>query len=274
MMDLHIHSNYSDGNKSPREIIEECKNKGISVISFTDHNTIKEYNDKSISNADIEIIRGAEFYPDMDNINMFHLLAYDFDLTDDIISLFDELDNNRLVSMMEKLDYIRKNYDIDIDINDLDHTWLSNYTLRNYLLEKYPAEDADKIIDAINKSGFKIKKRIDCIRLLDTIRNANGIPVLAHPKTIIYDDFDGFVKRLVDNGLMGIETYYSSHNPEEAKKYLEIAKKYNLLISGGSDFHGYGKKDYNGNDVELGGYYCDDPSKISVLKYIRGDKNV
>ena len=269
MVDLHIHSNYSDGNKHPKEIIEICKNNGINTISFADHNTIKEYDDKSVINSGIEIIKGAEFYPDMDNVKMFHLLAYDFNLNQEILALFQELDNNRLISMQEKLEFIEKKYGINVDINNLSKIWLSNYTLRNYLLKSYNEKYVDTIINSINEAGFKINRKVDYIKLLHIIRNANGIPVLAHPKSVICEDFNVFIKELIANGLMGIEVYHSSHNQNDVNKYMKIANEHNLLISGGSDFHGYGKFDYNGNDVHLGTYYCDDYSKINVLKFIR-----
>ena len=72
------------------------------------------------------------------------------------------------------------------------------------------------------------------------IKSANGIPVLAHPKSLELSEKEFLItlKNMIQSGLMGIEVYHSSHTKEEMEYYLSIANKYNLLISGGSDFHG------------------------------------
>lgn len=95
------------------------------------------------------------------------------------------------------------------------------------------------LIDAYNKTRL-VRKRISYQECLDLIINSNGIPVLAHPKSLELDnkEFLILIKKMIECGLMGIEVYHPSHTQEEIKYYEEIALKYNLLIGGGSDFHG------------------------------------
>lgn len=271
MVDMHIHSNYSDGNKSICEIVRYCKDNNINTVSITDHNTIKSYNE--LKNYDIDYIRGIEFYPQFEGVHLFHLLAYDFELTDEFLSLMDTIDNNRKIVMNNKLKAIRDEFDLNISLNDLDQTRLTNHELYNYLNKMYSAETRKKVFDYLKKIKFDNKRKVDYIKLLKIIKNAYGISVLAHPKSVRCDNFDEFIENLVNNGLNGIEIYHSSFDLDDIEKYKKYANKYNLITSGGSDFHGFAKYDVDGNDVTIG---CINKNRnqyinsedISILKYV------
>ena len=103
---------------------------------------------------------------------------------------------------------------------------------------------------------------------LDLITNSGGIPVLAHPKSLELSEKEFLIllRNMIDCGLRGIEVYHSSHSKEEMDYYLEIANKYNLLVSGGSDFHGKSVKP----DIELGiGNNNLKIKRLSLLEHIK-----
>lgn len=275
MIDLHLHSTYSDGNKTLKQLIELCKEKNIKTISFTDHNSIKslkEIDQLSKDEKDINFINGIELYPLKDGVHGFHLLVYDYKLTENFLKLMEELDNNRRNNIKEKLDLIKEKYNIEINIDELPDIWLSNHTIRMYLNNKYSVEDSNKIMDYINSKNIKVKKKVEYKKLMEIINEAEGISVLAHPKSVECDDFDEFITDLMIKGLKGIEVYHSSHSKEDVEKYLEIAKDKKLLISGGSDYHGYDKKNYQGLDVEVGEYYGKEDNEINIIQFINRRK--
>ena len=272
MIDLHVHTTCSDGIFKPQEIINMSKLKGIDTISICDHNSIKAYD--NLDTKDINIIKGIEFYAKKDNIGgTFHMLAYDFDNTKSFLKQMKYFDEKRKESMLLKLKYIKEKYKIEININDLDNTWLSNKALMDYLSSRYDYTYSQDIINYIRSLKIKTDRKLDYKNIIDLVISANGIPVLAHPKTIKCDDMDYFIEDLVDNGLMGIEVYHSSHDLRDIKMYLELAKKYNLLISGGSDFHGLNHKNSLGDIVTLGNSNISSGiNDASILRYIRSKK--
>lgn len=276
MIDLHLHSTYSDGNKTLEELIKLCKEKNIKSISFTDHNTIKSAKEieKLSKDNNIEIINGIELYPLKEGVHGFHLLVYDYKITENLLKLMDELIQNRYNSTKEKIELLKNEFNIDINIDELPDIWLSNHSIRLYLNDKYGKEESDKIMEFLNSHNIKTKKKIEYKKLLDIIKEAEGIPILAHPKSVKCDDFDEFLTDLMLKGLKGMEVYHSSHSPYDVKKYLEYAKKFDLLISAGSDYHGYNKKDYNGKDVEVGEYYGNNDNSVNIIEYIKRRKNV
>lgn len=273
MIDLHIHTTNSDGIFTPTEIIEMSIKQNIKTISFCDHNSIKSYENLIIPD-NIEIIKGIEFYANKEGIGgTFHLLGYDYSINNEIIELMKFFSDKRKESTLIKLEEIKKKYNIIINIEDLSGTWLCNKNIMEYLNKKYDEQYSKIIIDFVRSLKIKTDRKKDYKELIQIIRRANGIPVLAHPKSIVCSDIDEFIKDLVNNGLMGIEVYHSSHDYHDIKKYLELANKYNLLISGGSDFHGNYHKNSLGENVILGNSNLSGGIEdVSILKYIRSRK--
>ena len=273
MIDLHIHTTYSDGNKTPNEIIEMAIEKNIDTISFCDHNSIKAYDAVSTS-KNIKIINGIEFYALKENVSgTFHMLAYDYLINNEFNELMSYFEEKRKESMEVKLKKIYTKFGINIDIDDLNQDWLCNKSLSEFLLQLYDKEKVKEIVDYVRSLKIKTDRKIDYKNLIEIIRNANGIPVLAHPKSIVCDNFDDFIKDLVKCGIMGIEVYHSSHDFKDINKFLENSKKYNMLVSGGSDYHGYHHKNSLGEDVLLGNCNFDKGiDDVSILRYIRSRK--
>lgn len=264
IIDMHTHTNYSDGDLSPQELIRLAIDKRIGTLAITDHDTIEgikkvNRNEDIIVDSGIEIINGIELSAKTDKGRM-HILGYGIDLNDKKLNkkMIDLKDNsiNSLLSIMEQ---IKRDYGIRFSYEDIKELINANHNLGRpdlaKLCVKYryatTSQDAfDKyLIDAHNKTR-QTSKGLQYQECLELITNSGGIPVLAHPKSLELSEKDFLIllKEMISRGLKGIEVYHSSHTKEEMTYYLEIAKKYNLLISGGSDFHGKTIKP----DIELG----------------------
>lgn len=264
IIDLHTHTNYSDGDLHPFWLIELAVKKGIGVLGITDHNTIEgikqinKYN-PLIVDSGIQIISGIELSAKVP-IGRMHILGYDIDINNDSLNKkMDELKDNSINSVLSIIEQIKRDYGIIFTYRDIKELINANHNLGRvdiaklcikYGYAKSVKEAFDKyLIDAHNKTRTTRKSLLyeECI---DLILQSNGIPVLAHPKSLGLSEKEFLIllKELINLGLKGIEVYHSSHTDEEMKYYLDIANKHNLLISGGSDYHGSSVKP----DIDLG----------------------
>lgn len=264
-IDMHTHSIYSDGQLEVDELIKLAIKNNVGILSITDHDTllgnknISEYYRKS---NDIMIINGIELSAKVDKGRM-HILGYDYDINNyELNNKMDELKVNSIYAIMACINQLRIDYNIvfsEKEIKEIiNRKGNIGRPLVARLLVKYGY--ADSVEDAFQKylnpaynKTRKTNKGInyeECIRL---IKEANGISVLAHPNQLLLNDteLENTLKKLISCGLDGIEVYHSGHSKEEVEKYLYLADKYNLLISGGSDFHGIDVKP----DIELGSGY-------------------
>lgn len=263
-IDLHTHTNYSDGDLSPYELIELAIQKGIGTLAITDHDTIEgikkvDRNDSLIINSGIKIIDGIELSAKTKKGRM-HILGYNIDLNDKILNnKMSELRDNSINSVLSIMEQIKRDYGIVFNYEDIKELVNARHNLGRpdlaKLCVKYgyatTVQDAfDKyLIEAHNKTR-STSKDLPYEECIDLISNSGGIPVLAHPKSLdlTEKEFLILLKEMINSGLKGIEVYHSSHTKEEMKFYLEIANRYDLLISGGSDYHGKTVKP----NIELG----------------------
>ena len=261
LMDMHIHTTCSDGDKTPLEIYEMVKEKNISTFSITDHDSIigtKQLNDMDIK--DITFINGIELSTKVDK-GQLHILGYDMDLTNKRLNIkLNELMVNSHINLNKVLNQLLlDNPGIIFNDEDIEKIFklprVVNRVDLARLLIKYNycsnnQEAFDKyLVDAHNKVR-KENTNLSYKAAIELIIDSGGIPVLAHNKTLklTNEELDLFVRKLVDCGLMGIEAYHSIFNEENVNNSLDLANKYNLLISGGSDYHGKSVKP----KVELG----------------------
>ena len=264
IIDMHTHTNYSDGDLSPQELIRLAIDKRIGTLAITDHDTIEgikkvNKNEDIIVDSGIKIINGIELSAKTDKGRM-HILGYGIDLNNSALNKkMIDLKDNSINSVLSIMEQIKRDYGIKFSYNDIKELVNANHNLGRpdlaKLCVKYgyanTIQDAfDKyLIDAYNKTRQN-SKGLQYQECLELIANSGGIPVLAHPKSLELSEKEFLIllKEMISCGLKGIEVYHSSHTQEEIKYYLEIANKYGLLISGGSDFHGKTVKP----DIELG----------------------
>lgn len=264
LIDLHTHTNYSDGELSPMELIKLAIEKNIGTIAITDHDTLEgikqiDRSNPLIVNSGIKIINGIELSAKV-NKGIMHILGYGIDLDNkELNEKMSILKDNSINSVLSIMEQIKKDYGIRFRYNDIKSLINANHNLGRpdlarlcikYGYAKTVQEAFDKyLIDAYNKTK-QVGKGIHYQECINLILNSGGIPVLAHPKSLelTEKEFLILLKEMINNGLKGIEVYHSSHTKEEMEYYLSIANKYNLLISGGSDYHGKTVKP----EIELG----------------------
>lgn len=250
LIDMHMHTNYSDGDLSPNELIEKAIDNKIETMAITDHNTVEglkniseEYKNK------IEIINGIELSAKVPK-GTFHILGYDIDIENDYLNeKMYELKNQSLQRVLSLIEQLKIDYNIFFDYQDIKDLINSNHNLgrpdlAKMLIKQKRVETVDeafqKYLIAANKKIKGINKELDYIDCLKIITSSGGIPILAHPKSLKLSENDliNLIEKMLEHGLRGIEVYHPTQTEEERKVLLEIAKKYDLLISGGTDFHG------------------------------------
>ncbi len=264
LIDLHTHTNYSDGELSPMKLIQLAIEKNIGTIAITDHDTLGgikqiDRNNPIIVNSNIKVINGIELSAKVSRGRM-HILGYGIDLDNkELNNKMSILKDNSINSVLSIMEQIKRDYGIRFKYDDIRALVNANHNLGRpdlaklcvkYGYSKTVQEAFDKyLIDAYNKTR-QVGKGISYLECINLILNSGGIPVLAHPKSLELTEKELLIllKEMINNGLQGIEVYHSSHTQEEINYYLSIANKYNLLVSGGSDYHGkIGKP-----EIELG----------------------
>ena len=268
--DLHIHSDASDGTFSPSQIIEIAKNLNIKAIAITDHDTIKG-SKEVIENkllSDIKFLTGVEISASpplsFPCSGSFHLLGYGIKLDNPGLNkgleVFQSARKNRNPLIIKKLNDLG----MDVSIDEIKEIFTENSVysgevqigrphIARLLIKKGFVSSVNEAFDkylAKGKPAYVDKYRSDCRQAIEMIRNADGVPVLAHPgllNPVNNQNIENLIHILKDMGLMGIEVYYPEHSEQQTEFYSEIAKRYNLLITGGTDFHGSLKP-----DIQLG----------------------
>ena len=265
--DFHIHSKYSDGEYDVETIINKLNKSGITNFAITDHDNVESVD--YLRERNLNNISGVEMSSRYNNLNM-HILGYyiDGDL-DELKKLCNRVSELRKARLYEHVSKLEKEYNLQFDELDLMNLTKKYSTLGRphigKLLIKYGY--VSSMEEAFKKYLFNVHSsifyRMDAKLVIDAIHKAGGIAILAHPKKIEdkYNiDIEDFLPDLVEIGIDGIEIYNSLHYNEDSKRYKEIAKKYNLLISGGSDYHGPNVKP----NVKLGYLNNEDLPKINI----------
>lgn len=262
-IDLHIHTTASDGTMSPAEVVRYAKNKGLRTIAITDHDTIEGIAEglQAGSNLGLEVIPGVELSVDFAKGTM-HLLGYYIDHT--CVELLEKLTvvqrarAERNLKIVEKL----RGLGIDIDLSEVkeapEHGQIGRPHFAYTLVQKGHAQNIQDAFDRYLRKGgpaYVEKFKFSPQEAMSIIHKAGGVTVLAHPFTLNQlqlQDLEPVIVELKKNGLDGIEVYYPEHSEGQTKLYRTLAKKHGLLLTGGSDFHGF-----NRDEVDIGEGYGD-----------------
>ncbi len=251
--DLHVHTNYSDGSFSPKEAVDYAKSAGLSAISITDHDTVEGVPPAAEEGkkAGVEIIPGVELSCEVEDAQRseLHMLGYFINVSDPTLIAFLAAFRQSRIERAEKIN--RKLEDIGIHIDRellgriAGHGSIGRLHFSKAMVEmgitKTIAEAFQKYLSS-GKPAFVPKFKLSPEDAIKLVRDAGGVPVLAHPYYMHYSDRK-FLKDLVTAGLAGIEVWHSRHTRTAEKTFKQMANDLHLVATGGSDCHGpYGKE--------------------------------
>ncbi|HEY7204656.1 MAG TPA: PHP domain-containing protein [Methylomirabilota bacterium] len=243
-VDLHTHTVASDGTYRPRELVAEAARRGVRVLAVTDHDStdgLAEAIETARAHPPLTIVPGIEINCDVEGAEI-HVLGYGMDYEaawfQDFCRAQREERRARVYRTAERLAELGLPIDVDRVFALVQEGSAGRPHIARVMLErgyvKTVREAFDKYL-ATGKPAHVPRRRLtpeDAVRLL---RRAGGVPVFAHPGLAERDEL---IPSMVEAGLMGIECYYSEHSPAQRGGYLELCRRYDLVATGGSDFHG------------------------------------
>lgn len=253
-IDLHVHSSASDGSLTPEEVVELAGNAGLTAFALTDHDTVEGVEHALIhagKRKDVEVIPGTE------------LSCYYNNREIHIVGLFVDHRDKPFLDELEKLKQARENRNekmvqnfvdagIPLTIEELKHGNPNSVITRAHfarvLVEKGICKDKTEVFDKYLGIGcpfYLPKPKVTPEHVIHLIRQTGGTAILAHPYSYKFSkaEVDAMLDDLISMGLSGMECYYSTYDDGQMSELRSMALAKNLLVSGGSDFHGAVKPD-------------------------------
>ena len=251
MLDLHLHTLYSDGELTPLELIRLLKSKGVTTFSITDHDCILGLNEgkKIAEEHNLNFIIGSEFeaYYDIENESYVHILGYNFSDTTEIDAYLTQLRKERL-ELIDRYIKLLNRMGIQVSFEEINaltpgiHLTSSHIAaiIQNKGYTRTFDEAKEKFL--IPSSKYYIPRRYYTTEfVISLINKAGGVAILAHPCRIkmTKEEIEQFILRLKAYGLKGIEAIYLNSSQEEKEFFISLARKHKLFITAGSDWHSY-----------------------------------
>ncbi len=256
-IDLHVHTTHSDGSFSTREVMAFAKQAGLTALAITDHDIVEAIPEATAIGQElgIEVVPGVEISSRLGESEL-HILGYFLNWTDPILA--QRLSTLRDSRHLRNPKIVQRLNDLGIPITYEEVRALAGTEsvgrphIARLLMEKKFVSSAKEAFDrylANGRPAFVDRELPLPAEAVRWIREAGGVPVLAHPTWVrtSADGLRGLVRDLKAAGLGGIEVHYSTHTPSQTTEYLDLAKQCDLLVTGGSDFHGVTKP-----DIEVG----------------------
>jgi len=272
-IDLHCHTTASDGIKTPSELIDFAAANGVSVLAITDHDTINGLEEalNHTAGKDFTLIPGIEFSIAYQG-GSFHLvgLYVDHNYTPIITKTrhLQEVRDNRIYRIIDDLE----THGIFIPVEEVQDESNGGAMGRPHVARVLVKHGYANTINEVfrkylvkGKPGYVPKERIALDEAISLIKGAGGIPIIAHPVSLNYksfDDFEVLLKGFIDAGVEGLEVYSSMHRPVEVEDFLKLVKKYDLIASGGSDYHG-------DKDEKIGYYMPSKPIPFEIYQNLK-----
>jgi 3',5'-nucleoside bisphosphate phosphatase len=244
--DLHLHSRFSDGTFSPEELVGHGVRLGFAALALTDHDSVEGCAPMAelCKAAGITFISGTELTAEHKDTEL-HILGYFVDtqnqklLTE--IARFQVVRQKRIHQMVAKLN------ELNMPVKAEDVFALANCKspgrphVARALIKAKLCGSMDEVFERFlkkNRPAWVPKARISALEGIELVHQAGGLAIMAHPGLNRTDDV---IPALVDAGLDGIECFHTKHSAAMSERYLKIADKYHLLVTGGSDCHGFSK---------------------------------
>lgn len=251
MIDLHVHSTASDGTNTPTELVALAKEAGLSAFALTDHDTIQGLAEarRAAKTAGIELVPGIELSTDYGGSEV-HILGYYFDEQNPgFLQKLNEFINSRDLRN-EKMTVLLQKEGFDITMEELikenPDSVITRAHFARYLVEHGMVKDRETVFSKYIGDDCRCyvpREKIDPFEAVRLIQLGGGVAFFAHPVLchMNFDRLKRFIRDLKDCGLTGIEAIYSANSSGDERNLKQIAKDYNLLTSGGSDYHGENK---------------------------------
>jgi len=243
VIDLHLHTTASDGVLTPQELVDRVRAAELVAFSITDHDTLDGYREavELMTDTDPELVTGLELSVATANGDM-HMLGYLFDPDSEelieALKTFRTERNQRGQLMVEKLNELGLDLSFDAVVQVAEGATIGRPHIADAML-------AEGLIGSFNEAFRKYignsgpayvpKSKMEPKEAIDLVHRAGGVAVLAHP---YINDMHKHIETLVDLGLDGLEVHHYSHSRQKVKELESMIRRYGLLPTGGSDFHG------------------------------------
>ena len=258
MIDLHSHTNSSDGTLTPAQLVDLAKAQNLEALAITDHDTFEGY-DAAVplaAEAGLDLVCGIEVSTRFRGKSV-HLLGYFLNHPPmegfrNWLLLLQESRRERNKEMVHKLNAMG----IGIRLEDVEMIGRSitgrPHFARALVQQGYckSIEEAFRIYLGEGARAYVDRKEVNLPEAITLVRDGGGIPVLAHPIRLGKVDRaeeERWISEITDSGLLGLEVFHSDHKQEDVERYQSYTRKFQLAQTGGSDYHGDNKP-----DIQLG----------------------
>jgi predicted metal-dependent phosphoesterase TrpH len=244
--DLHLHTQFSDGTFTPEELAGHGARLGFAALALTDHDTVEgcARMAAACAAAGIEFIPGAELTAEHNDMEL-HVLGYFLDTQNQKllaeIAKFQAVRQNRIREMVARINELGMPFEADSVFALANCRSPGRPHVARALVKAGLVASLDEAFERFlkkNRPAWVPKAKVSVLEGIDLIHQAGGLAVMAHPGL---NRTDAVIPALVDAGLDGIECFHTKHSTATSGRYLEIAGKFNLLVTGGSDCHGFSK---------------------------------
>jgi 3',5'-nucleoside bisphosphate phosphatase len=244
--DLHLHTRFSDGTFTPEELAEHGARLGFATLALTDHDTVEGCARMAAvcAAAGIEFIPGTELTAEYDHTEL-HLLGYFLDTQNQ--TLVAEIARFQMVRQQRIHEMVARLNELGVPLKAESVFALANCKspgrphVARALVKSGLVSNLDEAFERFlkkNRPAWVPKAKVSALEGIDLIHQAGGLAVMAHPGL---NRTDEIIPALADAGLDGLECFHTKHSTAMSERYLEIAEKYKLLVTGGSDCHGFSK---------------------------------
>jgi 3',5'-nucleoside bisphosphate phosphatase len=257
-IDLHTHSTASDGIYSPTELLHKAKEVGLRILALTDHDTTDGLEEATqVAQAlHMELIPGIEINTDVYGGEV-HVLGYFLEYWRSEFQAVLKILRDTRVRRGQRMVELLNEHGINITwerVREIAQGSVGRPHVAEALMEAGYVKTIGEAFDKYIGSGcfaYVPRYKLTPINAVRLIASANGLPVIAHPIQLPgLDELRNWLPDLCEAGIVGLETYYGQYTPEDERELLELAHKYHLIPTGGSDFHGPGI-----HPMPLGGHY-------------------
>ena len=244
--DLHLHTRFSDGTYSPEELVSQAKRHGLAAVALTDHDTVEGCPPTALlcAAAGIEFIAGTELTAEQDG-HEIHILGYLFDIGNTTlltqIARFQAVRQNRVREMVARLNALGVPLRADAVFALANCHSPGRPHVARALAQAGLCANLDEAFERFlkkNRPAYVPKFKMSAAQAIELIHQAGGLAVMAHPAL---NHCDEVIPGMVEAGMDGIECFHTKHSTATVEHYLELADRFHLLVTGGSDCHGSSK---------------------------------